>query len=131
MGDGAAGHGLHRHPPGGAERLLAGPLPGMLPYLRYGLLPLFAVPAAVMTLRRPSRAVLLAPAAGPAVVPVALLACAALLGVAALGLAGVARGEGERIWLPCAAWVTVAAAHRPPCGTLFAQVATAVALQDW
>lgn len=50
----------------------AGLLLGCLPYLSYGLLPLFAVPLAVLVSVRPRRAVLAAGAAGLAVVPAAL-----------------------------------------------------------
>jgi hypothetical protein len=68
------------------------------------------------------------PAPAPAVV---VLAAAALAGVVVLDLAGVTRGEVERIWLPYAAWiVTVTAALRPGGkGGLAAQGATALALQ--
>ncbi|XVQ10584.1 hypothetical protein ACQP1W_50155 [Spirillospora sp. CA-255316] len=157
----------------------AGLLLGTLPYLSYGLLPLFALPLAVVILARPSRrllAVLLCCAAvvpvaftlggfwwpdgvaathetylisrgsaqrsyayfvvanvavlgllvGPATVhalpgalsdrrPVAWLVGAALLGLLALDVSGVTRGEVERIWVPYAAWVVVAAGrHEPP-----------------
>ncbi|WP_141575309.1 hypothetical protein [Actinomadura sp. WMMA1423] len=48
-----------------------GLLLGCLPYLSYGLLPLFAVPLAVVLLRRPRPLVLAAAAAGLAVAPAA------------------------------------------------------------
>jgi hypothetical protein len=45
----------------------------------------------------------------------AMLVGAALVGVAALDLSGVTRGEVERIWLPYAGWVLAAAGlHRAP-----------------
>ncbi|MFV2172975.1 hypothetical protein ACFHW2_23220 [Actinomadura sp. LOL_016] len=185
----------------------AGILLGSLPYLSYGLLPLFAVPLAVLVRARPRRAVLAAGAAGLAVVPAALTALgfwwpdgvratldtylisggsaqrsywyflfadlavlalltgpavahalpralgalglaarlrapvpglgaalpagAALLGVLVLDVSGVTRGEVERIWVPFAAWIVVAAAvHRPPARAwLAAQALTALAVQ--
>ncbi|WP_171064529.1 hypothetical protein [Actinomadura soli] len=184
-----------------------GVLLGCLPYLSYGLLPLFAVPLAVLALTRPRAGAIAAAAAGLAVAPavftwlgfwwpdgvratmdsylisrgsaqrsyayfaaanlavlglltgpaaahalpraagalrhaaaaraagpaaaVAALAGAALLGVLVLDASGVTRGEVERIWVPFAAWVTVAAAlHRPPARAwLAAQAATALAVQ--
>jgi len=193
-----------------ARAVAAGSLFGALPYLSYGLLPLFAVPLAVLIVARPRRQVVIAvlaamivvPAAftlagfwwpdgvaathqaylatggssrrsylfflvgdfavlglltGPAVaygVPpaagalrrgiggslspaeraravVALLAAAALVGTIALDLAGLTRGEVERIWVPYAAWLTVIAALRSPPGRrwLAAQAATAVVVQ--
>ncbi|MBW8486880.1 hypothetical protein [Actinomadura parmotrematis] len=184
------------------RRALAGGLVlGALPYLSYGLLPLFAVPAVVVLLQRPRwwpmlaglavvpaaftlggfwwpdgvaathatylisggsaqrsyafylvgnlavLALLTGPAvaaAGPAAAralrrrmppeaPVALLAAAALVGVLALDLSGVTRGEVERIWVPFAAWLLPLAALTPSrIGTrpwLAAQAATAIALQ--
>ncbi|TDC86019.1 hypothetical protein [Actinomadura sp. 7K507] len=157
----------------------AGLLLGTLPYLSYGLLPLFALPLAVAVLTRPSRrllAVLLCCAVvvpvaftaggfwwpdgvaathdtylisrgsaqrsyayfvianiavlglqvGPATAyalpavlsrrrPLAWLVGAALVGVLALDVSGVTRGEVERIWVPYAAWVVIASAqHDPP-----------------
>ncbi|GAA2584203.1 hypothetical protein SMC26_02685 [Actinomadura fulvescens] len=182
-----------------------GLLLGSLPYLSYGLLPLFAVPAAVLIACRPSARVVVALLCGCAAVPVAftllgfwwpdgvaatydtyrvssgsakrsywyflvadfavlailvgpavahalpsslasvvraarartappapgLLAGAALLGTLALALSGVTRGEVERIWVPYAAWIVVAAArHTPPSrGWLAAQAVTALAVQ--
>ncbi|WUI03246.1 hypothetical protein OHR68_16020 [Spirillospora sp. NBC_00431] len=199
-----------------------GVLLGCLPYLSYGLLPLFAVPLAVLVLTRPRAGAVAAVAAGLAVAPVvftslgfwwpdgvratldtylvsrgsaqrsyayfaaanlavlglltgpavahalpraagalrraartrstgpaagvsmggvlmgglsagrvAALAGAALVGVLVLDASGVTRGEVERIWVPFAAWLTVAAAlHRPPArGWLAAQAATALAVQ--
>jgi hypothetical protein len=56
---------------------------------------------------------------------------AALLGILALDLSGVTRGEVERIWLPYAAWMTAAAAvHRAPArALLLAQAVIALLLQ--
>ncbi|MFL6053003.1 MAG: hypothetical protein ACJ72W_08830 [Actinoallomurus sp.] len=56
---------------------------------------------------------------------------AALIGMVALDLSGVTRGEVERIWIPYATWMTVASAvHRPPARTLLlAQAVTALAIQ--
>ncbi|GLZ09521.1 membrane protein [Actinomadura sp. NBRC 104412] len=172
-----------------------GLLLGTLPYLSYGLLPLFALPLAVVILTRPKRRLLaiavccaaVVPLAftlagfwwpdgvaathetylisrgsaqrsyayfvianlavlgllvGPATVhalpsvlagrrPLAWLIGAALVGVAALDVSGVTRGEVERIWIPYAAWVVLAAGHhRPPARAwLSAQAALAVGLQ--
>jgi hypothetical protein len=173
----------------------AGLLLGTLPYLSYGLLPLFALPLAVAVLARPGRrvlAVLLCCAAvvpvaftlggfwwpdgvaathetylisrgsaqrsyayfvvanvavlgllvGPATAhalpgalagrrPVAWLVGAALLGLLALDVSGVTRGEVERIWVPYAAWVVVATVqHEPPARKwLAAQAGLALAVQ--
>ncbi|WP_395103628.1 hypothetical protein [Actinomadura sp. SCN-SB] len=172
-----------------------GLLLGTLPYLSYGLLPLFALPLAVVVLARPHRRLLaivvccaaVVPLAftlagfwwpdgvaathetylisrgsaqrsyayfiianvavlgllvGPATAhalpsvlagrrPLALLVGAALVGVAALDVSGVTRGEVERIWVPYAAWVVLAAAHhRPPARAwLSAQAVLAVGVQ--
>jgi hypothetical protein len=187
----------------------AGVLLGALPYLSYGLVPLFAMPLAVLVLARPRWpvvAILLAamtivPAmftlagfwwpdgvaathqaylttggssrrpylyfligdfavlgllVGPAVahtVPtlarslrhgirrsmpqaecayagIALLA-AALVGAVALDLAGLTRGEVERIWVPYAAWMLIApAVHIPPGRRwLAAQTMTGILVQ--
>ncbi|MFI0487403.1 hypothetical protein [Actinomadura sp. 9N215] len=184
-----------------------GALLGCLPYLSYGLLPLFAVPLAVLALTRPRARTVAAAAAGLAAAPVAFtllgfwwpdgvratldtylisrgsaqrsyayfatanlavlglltgpavahalphaagalrraararaaapaarvaaLAGAALLGVLVLDASGVTRGEVERIWVPFAAWLTLAASlHRPPARAwLAAQAATALAVQ--
>ncbi|MFA1543629.1 hypothetical protein [Actinomadura monticuli] len=183
--------------PAGAGGLLL----GCLPYLSYGLLPLFAVPLAVLLLTRPRAAALAALGAGLLVVPAAftalgfwwpdgvratfdtylvsrgsaqrpyayfllanvavlglltgpataralpaalrlatreraaspaaVLACAALAGVLVLDLSGVTRGEVERIWVPFAAWLVVAASLRRPAARpwLAAQAATALAVQ--
>lgn len=56
---------------------------------------------------------------------------AALIGMVALDLSGVTRGEVERIWIPYATWMTAASAvHRPPARTLLlAQAVTALAIQ--
>ncbi|WP_242895280.1 hypothetical protein [Actinomadura litoris] len=198
----------------------AGLLLGCLPYLSYGLLPLFAVPAAVLLLARPRPVVLAALGAGLVVVPAALTAggfwwpdgvratldtylvsrgsarrsygyfvfadlavlgllvgpavahavpdavldaaaaavrraaralpsvralpsapspgpgaalpvCAALVGMLALDLSGVTKGEVERIWLPFAAWTLAAVSLRGPRSRwwLAAQAATALAVQ--
>ncbi|WP_285629152.1 hypothetical protein [Actinoallomurus iriomotensis] len=60
-----------------------------------------------------------------------VLTAATLLGVLALDLSGVTRGEVERIWLPYAAWLTAAAAvHRPPARrALLLQAVTALLIQ--
>jgi hypothetical protein len=183
---------------------------GGLPYLSYGLLPLFAIPLIVLVVARPRwpviavmlGAMLIVPAAftlagfwwpdgvaathqaylttggssrrsylfflfgdfavlgllvGPAVacaVPslsgslrhgikrsmtpaershavVALLVAAALIGVTTLDLAGLTRGEAERIWLPYAAWMLTATATRNPPSRrwLAAQAMTAILVQ--
>lgn len=62
---------------------------------------------------------------------VRVLVAAALCAVIALDLSGVTRGEVERIWLPYAPWIVLAAAgHRPPARAwLAAQAGTAVLLQ--
>ncbi|MCO5992935.1 hypothetical protein [Actinoallomurus rhizosphaericola] len=194
-----------------AAAFAGGLLLGSLPYLSYGLLPVFALPLAVLLLTRPPRPVLGALAAGCLVVPVAftlagfswfagvagthaawaagggararpyayfllgdlsvlalligpatamalpavlgrvvplaramarraapvgggrlgLPVAAALIGMAALDLSGVTRGEVERIWIPYAAWTTIACAvHRPPARTLLlAQAVTALTVQ--
>ncbi|MQA94317.1 MAG: hypothetical protein GEV11_06555 [Streptosporangiales bacterium] len=177
----------------------AGLLLGALPYLSYGLLPLFALPAGVFLVVRPRPRVwaaligaaavvpalftlagfdwfagaaathvawaigagaerpyayflfadfaVLAATTGPAVAvgvaaalragprasrTVWLTAGSALLGAAALALAGVTRGEVERIWLPYAAWVMVAVAASGLTASrraLGAQAATGLLLQ--
>ncbi|MFG2003195.1 hypothetical protein ACGFNU_28945 [Spirillospora sp. NPDC048911] len=183
-----------------------GLLLGSLPYLSYGLLPLFAIPAAALIAARPNARVVVALLCGCAIVPVAftlggfwwpdgvaatfetyrisrgsamrsywyflvadfavlgllvgpavahalpaalapigraardralppapsLLVGAALLGTVALAVAGVTRGEVERIWVPYAAWIMVAAArHTPPSrGWLAAQAVTALLVQS-
>ncbi|MFC5752872.1 hypothetical protein [Actinomadura rugatobispora] len=173
----------------------AGLLLGTLPYLSYGLLPLFALPLAVVILLRPGRRVLavllccaaVAPLAfstggfwwpdgvaathetylisrgsaqrsyayfvianiavlgllvGPATAyalpavfsqrrPLAWLVGAALLGLLALDVSGVTRGEVERIWVPYAAWVVLASAqHDPPARRfLAAQAGLTLAIQ--
>ncbi|GAA2399605.1 glycosyltransferase family 39 protein [Actinomadura vinacea] len=173
----------------------AGLLLGTLPYFSYGLLPLFALPLAVVILARPNRrvlAILLCCAAvvplafatggfwwpdgvaatretylisrgsaqrsyayfvianiavlgllvGPATAsalpavfsrrrPLAWLVGAALVGVLALDVSGVTKGEVERIWVPYAAWVLLASAqHDPPARRwLAAQVGLTLAIQ--
>jgi hypothetical protein len=200
----------HRRGRGLARAVAAGLLFGLLPYLSYGLLPLFAVPLAVLIVARPRRrvvtatlaAMLVVPAAftlagfwwpdgvaathqayvttggssrrsylffligdfavlglltGPAVANslpalaralrrgigrplpeteraravIALLAAAALLGTIVLDLAGLTRGEVERIWVPYAAWLTIATALRPAPARrwLTAQAMTAIVVQ--
>ncbi|MFD0850968.1 hypothetical protein ACFQ07_01915 [Actinomadura adrarensis] len=56
---------------------------------------------------------------------------AALIGLLALDVSGVTRGEVERIWIPYAAWVVLASAqHHPPARAwLSAQAALAVTIQ--
>jgi methylthioxylose transferase len=54
-----------------ASSFAGGLLLGSLPYLSYGLLPIFALPLAVLVLTRPARPVLIALAAGLLIVPVA------------------------------------------------------------
>jgi hypothetical protein len=56
---------------------------------------------------------------------------AVLLGVLALDISGVTRGEVERIWLPYAAWMTAGAAiYRAPARRmLLAQVVTALLIE--
>ncbi|MDL4776911.1 hypothetical protein [Actinomadura xylanilytica] len=85
-----------------------------------------ALPSALAALWRGARARARVPG-----LPVALLAGAALLGTLALDASGVTKGEVERIWVPYAAWVVVAAAlHRPPARRwLAAQAVTALAVQ--
>ncbi|MDN3358611.1 hypothetical protein [Actinomadura sp. DC4] len=193
-----------------AGAVAAGLLFGSLPYLSYGLLPLFAVPLAVLIVARPGARVVAATLAAMTVVPlaftlagfwwpdgvaathlaylttggssrrpylffligdfavlglltgpavaagvpalaralrrgvgrslpetervravVALLAAAALLGTIVLDLAGLTRGEVERIWVPYAAWLTAATALRPAPGRrwLAAQAVTAIVVQ--
>jgi hypothetical protein len=193
---------------GPVRAVVAGLLFGALPYLSYGLLPLFAVPLAVLITARPQWRMVLAVLAAMAVVPVAftlagfwwpdgvaathqaylatggssrrpylffllgdfavlglltgpavahstpalvsalrrgigrsqpergraviaLLAVAALIGTIVLDLAGLTRGEVERIWVPYAAWLTAATALRPPPGRrwLTAQALTGILLQ--
>ncbi|MWK39754.1 hypothetical protein GEV43_41075 [Actinomadura sp. J1-007] len=83
-----------------------------------------ALPDLLRTLRRGARA--------PSAIPAGtLLAAAALLGTLVLDASGVTRGEVERIWIPYAMWIVVAAApHRPPARTwLAAQALTALAVQ--
>jgi hypothetical protein len=188
----------------------AGLLLGVLPYLSYGLLPLFAMPLAVLIAARPRwsvvavalGAMVIVPAAftlagfwwpdgvaathqaylttggssrrpylyfligdfavlglliGPAVAHtapalaralrrgigrslpeseraravIAFLATAALVGAVTLDLAGLTRGEVERIWVPYAAWLTVAMALHPAHTRrwLAAQAATGIVVQ--
>lgn len=191
-----------------------GLLLGCLPYLSYGLLPIFALPLAVLVLTRPAWPIVIALAAGCLVVPAAFtiagfcwwegvigthaawaagagsrrpyiyfligdlavlallvgpatagalppvlgraaalvrlaplrldhgqgrsqtdklgwLVAAALAGVLALDISGVTRGEVERIWLPYAAWMTIATAiYRAPARTmLLIQAVTALLIE--
>ncbi|MFC4912328.1 hypothetical protein [Actinomadura gamaensis] len=183
---------------------LGGFLLGALPYLSYGLLPLLALPSAVLWITRPPVRFWIALAAGFAVIPVAftaagfwwpdgvhatldtylvsggsarrsywyflvadfavlgiltgpaiayvlpslltggrrrlaalraepigLLAVAALVAVLSLDVAGVTKGEVERIWLPFAAWLIPAASalRAPARGWLAAQALTAILVQ--
>jgi hypothetical protein len=201
----------HRRAAWAVRAAAAGLLFGALPYLSYGLLPLFAVPVAVLIVARPRWRVVIAvlgamiilPAAftlagfwwpggvaathqaylttggssrrpylffligdvavlglltGPAVahslpaaarvlrhgagrslldetgrarLAVALLSAAALVGTVTLDLAGLTRGEVERIWVPYAAWLTAATAVQPSLGRrwLAAQAVTGIVVQ--
>lgn len=60
-----------------------------------------------------------------------ILPAAAFVAVMALDLAGITRGEVERIWLPYAAWMVTAAAtlRGPARGWLAAQAGTALLMQ--
>lgn len=60
-----------------------------------------------------------------------ILIGAALIGILALDVSGVTRGEVERIWLPYAAWTTagVAVYRVPARRTLIAQALTALPIQ--
>ncbi|MET7969511.1 hypothetical protein [Micromonospora sp. NPDC005305] len=63
--------------------------------------------------------------------PTVLLPAAAALAVAAADLSGMSKAEVERIWLPFAVWLLVAAAHLPPPTRrwwLAAQALTALAV---
>jgi len=59
-----------------------------------------------------------------------ILLAAALIGILALDVSGVTRGEVERIWLPYAAWMTagVAVYRVPARRMLIAQALTAALL---
>lgn len=63
--------------------------------------------------------------------PVVLLTAAALMAVLSLDVAGVTKGEVERIWLPFAAWILPAASslRAPARGWLAAQALTALLVQ--
>ncbi|WP_203985082.1 hypothetical protein [Sphaerisporangium rufum] len=61
--------------------------------------------------------------------PVAVVVAAVLVAVAALDVAGVTRGEVERIWLPYAVWVGVAAGWAPGRRWWWAQVGWALLVQ--
>jgi hypothetical protein len=68
--------------------------------------------------------------AGRVVSPgITLLVAAALAAVLALDLSGITRGEVERIWLPFAAWITLAAALAPTRRLLALQAITGLLLQ--
>ncbi|MDL4821762.1 hypothetical protein [Actinomadura opuntiae] len=86
----------------------------------------YALPSAASVLRAAARTRTLPPAA-----VVALTAGAALVGVVVLDLSGVTKGEVERIWVPFAAWLVVAASVRGTAarGWLAAQAVTALAVQ--
>jgi hypothetical protein len=56
----------------------------------------------------------------------------ALAALAVADLSGLSRGETERIWLPFAPWLLLAAASlRAPRAWLAAQLGLAIALQAW
>ncbi|GLW11636.1 membrane protein [Microtetraspora sp. NBRC 13810] len=59
----------------------------------------------------------------------AAVVAAALVAVLALDVSGVTRGEVERIWVPFAVWIGLAAAYAPGRRTLAAQVVTGLLLQ--
>ncbi|RCG27043.1 hypothetical protein DQ384_27645 [Sphaerisporangium album] len=59
----------------------------------------------------------------------AAVVAAALVAVLALDVSGVTRGEVERIWVPFAVWIGVAAAYAPGRRLLAAQVVTGLLLQ--
>jgi hypothetical protein len=82
-----------------ASAFAGGLLLGSLPYLSYGLLPMFALPLAVLVLTRPARPVLVALAAGCLVVP------------AAFTIAGFSWWEGAVG--THAAWLIGAGSRRP------------------
>ncbi|WP_371778044.1 hypothetical protein [Streptosporangium subroseum] len=68
--------------------------------------------------------------AGRGVSPgITLLVAAAMAAVLALDLSGITRGEVERIWLPFAAWITLAAALAPTRRLLALQAITGLLLQ--
>lgn len=74
------------------------------------------------------------PGAGFSTLPVLVLVGAALAAVLALDISGVTRGEVERIWVPYAVWLGLAAAWAAPDratgrGWLAAQVVTGLLLQ--
>jgi hypothetical protein len=89
----------------------------------------YTAPAVVTALRRGIGRSLPEPDRARAIV--ALVVTAALIGTVTLDLAGLTRGEVERIWVPYAAWLTVATALRPSPGRrwLAAQAATAIVVQ--
>lgn len=92
------------------------------------VLGLLTGPAVAHALPRTAAALWRAARSRTAVPGTALLAGAALLGVLVLDASGVTKGEVERIWVPFAAWLLVAAA--PRCRWwLAAQAATALAVQ--
>ena len=68
---------------------------------------------------------------GNAAARLGVLVGAVLLGVVALDVSGVTRGEVERIWLPYAAWMTAGAAVHPAPARrmLLAQIVTALLIQ--
>ncbi|WP_157430907.1 hypothetical protein [Actinomadura macra] len=110
--------------------LLAGPA------VAYALPGTFAVVgrAVRVALRRGPRALLSGTRACAPGVGVALPVCAALVGMLALDVSGVVKGEVERIWLPFAAWLPAAVPLAWPGGQwarwwLAAQAVTALAVQ--
>ncbi|MEV7969768.1 hypothetical protein AB0O34_27880 [Sphaerisporangium sp. NPDC088356] len=60
---------------------------------------------------------------------VAAVVAAALVAVLALDVSGVTRGEVERIWVPFAVWIGLAAAYAPGRRMLAAQALTGLLLQ--
>jgi hypothetical protein len=95
------------------------------PYLYFlvanlAVLALLTGPAAAVGLTRAGRAV------SPGIT---LLVAAAMTAVLALDLSGVTRGEVERIWLPFAVWITLAAALAPTRRLLTLQAITGLLLQ--
>ncbi|TYK45029.1 hypothetical protein [Actinomadura decatromicini] len=102
-------------------------------YFAFGnlaVLGLLTGPAVAHALPRTAAALWRAARSRTALPGAAVLAGAALLGVLVLDASGVTKGEVERIWVPFAAWLLVAAPpeHRRR-GWLAAQAATALAVQ--
>ncbi|MFC4588403.1 hypothetical protein [Sphaerisporangium corydalis] len=118
------------------------------PYLYFlvanvGVLALVTGPATTAGLVRAGRHLLRCPAGGRVPLPgivsavpdlarrhgAAAVVAAALVAVLALDVSGVTRGEVERIWVPFAVWIGLAAAYAPGRRTLAAQVVTGLLLQ--